>query len=153
MPDKVIYKDALRYFNEIQGIAEAFWEWNPITGTGPGYAQTPKMGMSYLYGIVLGLHQAPTLAGVLVLNVVMLYFTAFMVFLTVLRLTRNPTAAIGSMLLVAVYPETIFWTIRPARDNLTLFLTVALVYASILLFETHRIRWLLIFLMIIALLF
>src|SRR3546814_8776041 len=56
MPDKVIYKDALRYFNEIQGIAEAFWEWNPITGTGPGYAQTPKMGMSYLYGIVLGLH-------------------------------------------------------------------------------------------------
>src|SRR3546814_6507799 len=82
----------------------------------------------------------------------MLYFTAFMVFLTVLRLTRNPTAAIGSMLLVAVYPETIFWTIRPARENLTLFLTVALVYASILLFETHRIRWLLIFIMITALL-
>src|SRR3546814_9059504 len=82
----------------------------------------------------------------------MLYFTAFMVFLTVLRLTRNPTAAIGSMRQVAGYPETIFWTIRPARENLTLFLTVALVYASILLFETHRIRWLLIFIMITALL-
>jgi hypothetical protein len=140
LPDRGPSPDEQRYFSEIQQIAHAPWQWNPFTGTGPYYQVTAKMGMSYLYGSVLFLHRIDSLYGVLVLNVVFGLFTSLAVYLLTSRLSRSSTPAVIAMLLTAVYPETLFWTARVTRENMTLFLVPMLVYTSIRLFETYRLR-------------
>jgi len=143
VPERVVYGDAVRYYYEILSIAEAPWLWNPLDGTGPyGYDKTPKMGMSYLYGVILGVYQATGLPGVLALNIAALYVTAYSVFLLTLRISGSGTAAAVGMAIVGVYPETLFWVIRPARENITLPLVTLAAYGGIRLFDTGRARWL-----------
>lgn len=141
-PERVLTPDSVRYMFEIRQIAEAPWEWNPITGTGPYYQVTPKMGMSYLYGVILFVHGLDSLYAVLVLNIIFGLFTALAVFLLTARLALSTTPGYLAMLLTAVYPETLFWTSRVARENVTLFLVPALVYVSVRLYETYRLRYL-----------
>lgn len=142
MPDRIVYADAARYYYEIRRIAEAPWLWNPLTGTGPfGYDDTPKMGMSYLYGWILGCFQATSLIGILALNVAFLYITGYAVFLLTLRLSSSATAAAVGMATVGIYPETLFWVIRPARENIALPTVALVAYFGIRLFDTGRLRW------------
>lgn len=139
-PQRMLSPDELRYLYEIGEIAQEPWRWNPIAGTGPHYDVTPKMGMSYLYGVILFLHQIESLYAVLVLNIVVGLFTSIVVFFITKRLSHSPAPGYLAMLLTAVYPECVYWTARVLRENLLLFLVPALVYASIRLYETYKLR-------------
>jgi hypothetical protein len=141
-PEGVLSTDGERYLGEIQGISEAPWQWNPVAGTGPHYARSPKMGMSYVYGLILFTHRVNSLYGVLALNVFFSYLTCLMVMLLAMKLSDSPTAALVALFAAAVYPETLFWNARVVRENFTLFLTPALTYCAIRLRETYRIRYL-----------
>lgn len=142
LPERGLSPDETRYLFEMQQIASAPWAWNPFTGTGPYYYATPKMGMSYLYGIIMFIHGIDSLYAVLVLNVVFGLLTALTVFFLTARLSYSLTPAYLAMLLTAVYPETLFWTARVTRENLTLFLVPALIYACIRLYETSHVWYL-----------
>lgn len=139
-PERMLTPDSLRYLYEISGIAQEPWRWNPIAGTGPHYEVTPKMGMSYLYGVILFLHQIDSLYAVLVLNIVVGLLTSIIVFFITKRLSDSLVPGYLAMLLTAVYPECIYWTARVLRENLALLLVPALVYASIRLYETYKLR-------------
>lgn len=141
-PDGVLSTDGGRYLREIQGISAAPWRWNPVAGTGPLYARSPKMGMSYVYGVILFTHRVDSLYGVLALNVLFSYLTCLMVMLLSMKLSVSPTAALVALFAAAVYPETLFWNARVVRENFTLFLIPTLVLCSIRLRETYRIRYL-----------
>ena len=151
-PERVISPDGARYFYEIQQIVWEPWEWNPLTGEGPYYQATAKMGMSYLYGVVLFLYQIDSLYGVLVLNIVYSFFAGVIVFLLTRELSDASVPPLLAMCAVALYPETLFWTARIARENVTLLLVPALLYVSIRAYRTHRSRYLLYIFTILALL-
>jgi len=142
MPGLILPPDGRRYLFEIQQIAAAPWEWNPFTGAGPGYEVTAKMGMSYLYGVILFFHQIDSLAAVLGINVFFSFLTSIAAFLLVRTVTEDPRPAFLAMLLVAVFPETMFWTARVTRETLTLFLLPIFVYTCIRIYETLKVRYL-----------
>jgi len=145
-PERVLSTDGVRYFNETRQIAQAPWLWNPIAGTGPKYSESPKMGMSYLYGVILYAHGVDSLYGVLLLNVALAYLTCLMVYLLAGQLSDARLPAHLAMLGTAVYPETAFWTARVVRENLTLFLVPLLLYAAIRFRASPRLRYAAIFL-------
>lgn len=145
-PARVFSTDGERYFYEIQGVAQAPWEWNPIEGKGPRYSASAKMGMSYAYGLVLFAHRIDSLYGVLFINLVCGFLTCLFVMLLVLRLSWFNYDAIMAFFITGIYPETIFWNSRVVRENFTLMLVPLLVYASIRLWETHRIKYFLVML-------
>lgn len=145
-PERVFSTDGERYFYEIQGVAHAPWEWNPIEGKGPQYSASAKMGMSYAYGLVLFAHRIDSLYGILFLNLVCGFLTCLFVMLLVLRLSWFNHDAIMAFFITGIYPETIFWNSRVVRENFTLMLVPLLIYASIRLWESQRIRYFLIML-------
>lgn len=139
-PERILSTDGTRYLYEMRQIAEAPWKWNPITGVGPHYDKSPKMGMSYLYGVILFMHGVDSLYAVLLLNLAFAYLMCLMVYLLTRQLSDAPLPAAMAMLLAAVYPETSYWTARVVRENLTLFLVPALVYLAIRLRTSFRLR-------------
>lgn len=141
-PDGVFSTDGQRYFREIQGVSAAPWHWDPIAGTGPRYSASAKLGMPYLYGLVLFAHRIDTLYGVLVLNIVVAYLTCLLVLLLTLRISAFHQDGLLAFFLAGVYPETLFWNARVVRENQALLLVSLLVYAAIRLKETYRLRYL-----------
>lgn len=146
-PERIFSTDGNRYFFEIQGIASAPWRWNPIEGTGPQYSVSAKMGMSYVYGLILFVHRIDSLFGVLGINLVMAYLTSVMVFLLTMRISDHYEDGLLAFVLCAIYPETLFWNARVVRENFVLLLVPLLVYAAIRLYETQLLRYLAVALM------
>lgn len=145
LPDWITTTDGERYMYEIRGIAAAPREWNPFTGEGSRYYEvTPKMGMSYLYGVILFLHQIDSLYAVLALNIVFSLLTSLTVFALTRLLHPAVLPALLAMLASAVYPEMLFWTGRVVRENVTLFLVPLLVLASIRFHDTRQARYVLV---------
>lgn len=142
LPSMMVTPDGRRYLFEIREIAMAPWEWNPITGSGPYYQVTAKMGMSYLYGVILFLHQVDSLGAVLALNVFFSFLTGIAVFFLTRAIADDLRPAIVAMLFTAVFPEMAFWTARVARENLSLLFLPAFVYCCVRAFQTFRPKYL-----------
>lgn len=141
-PDRIDFSDGARYLYEIQQISLSPGAWNPVTGTGPYYQATPKMGMSYLYGLIMHVHNVHSLGAVLVLNIFFSLMTSLVVFALTTRLTESVTPPFYAAFLTAIYPETLFWTARVLRENMTILLVPLIVYWSIRFFESFRVRYL-----------
>lgn len=136
-PELIVADDGVRYFHEIRGIAEEPWRWNPFLGKGPNYQASPKMGMSYLYGSLLFAHQIKSVVGVLILNVVVGYFTCLVVFLLTWEISADADAAFIALLLTAIYPETLYWNGLVLRESLALLLVASLVYSLVRYYKYH----------------
>lgn len=149
-PERVMETDGRRYAFEMRGISEEPWRWNPWSGTGPyGYAKTAKMGMSYIYGVLLFLHGTSSLYAILVLNVFFGALTCLAVFKLCGTVASAPTVQLASLYLAGIHPEMLFWNGKIVRENLTLMMVPVLFYSAIKLKQTHRLHYF-VFLLITA---
>lgn len=152
-PERVLSTDGVRYIAEIQSISFVPWEWNPFTGTGPYYAVSAKLGMPYFYGVVLFLFGINSLYGVLALNIVVSYFTSYVVYLLTMEISSSRKVALSAMVVSALYPEILFWNALVVRENLSLLLVSLVLYTSVRAFDTLKLRYfILVVLLSIALL-
>jgi Dolichyl-phosphate-mannose-protein mannosyltransferase len=153
-PEMVTDGDAERYLFEMKKIGENPFLWNPLTGTGPdGYSVTAKMGMPYLYGWIIYIFKGSPLFIALSLNILFSYFTSVVVYFLSLKINKNQTVAVFAMLLSSIYPEILYWSSMLLRENISLLLVALMVYLSIHLWETKKIRYAAIILVVLLLLF
>ncbi|MCK4304499.1 MAG: hypothetical protein KAY24_09700 [Candidatus Eisenbacteria sp.] len=139
-PDRIVHKDAGRYFHEMQLIAQYPWLWNPLTGHGPGYHASAKLGMSYVYGWLFWLFHVRSIAAALMLNVFFACLTSLAVYHLTHRIGESRKLAVSAMLLSAIYPETLYWSGRILRENFTLLLVPCLFLSMLALFEKPTVR-------------
>jgi|GEM_PF-5320547 len=127
----VITPDSERYLFEIDGISEAPFLWNPFQGTGPNYMATAKMGMSYIYGVVMYVFQVKSLFAIFMMNC---FFSTLISFLVVelSRIISNVSANVitAAFLLSLVHPEVMFWGARVARESMATFCVLYLFLVS-----------------------
>lgn len=130
-PQKIFYKDAARYFLEIQGIVQQPWRWNVFGATGSwGYDVSNKMGMSYLYGVVAHIFNASPVLTIFTLNIVLSSLTALVGMLITRMIAATKRYDFWVFVLISLHPEVFFWVSRIMRENVATFLVTMLIYLS-----------------------
>lgn len=140
-PEKSVYKDAARYFFEMQGIASAPWLWNPFTGEGPLYNDSAKMGMNWIYGFVMFLHNIDSLYSAFALNIFWGTMICLVVGWLTYELSQSKLAAILATAYAAIYPEILYWHARVLRENFTLFLVPLMAVLCIKFYDSRKLSY------------
>ena len=133
--------DEARYLYEIENIGLNPADWNPITGVGPSYDVTPKMGYSYVVGLLQYVFRTEPRLTALAFNVLAGMWLSIAVYHLSFLLSGSTRASVLAAFLSALYPEILFWKATVLRENLSLLLVTILIYVVLRLNLTLRLKY------------
>lgn len=126
--DIMISADSERYLYEIQQISQNPFGWNPFTGEGiNNYSETPKMGMSYLYGWIIYIFNTDVIYTILLMN----YFFAILTIVYLYKIFKFYKFTLMSRILfvcLSFHPELFLWNVRILRETIGIFLVIYITY-------------------------
>jgi hypothetical protein len=147
-PNWVTSTDSVRYLGEIEQISRGPLLWNPFLGKGPEYRASAKLGMSWLYGSLAHVFDVDPAFLSLLAGVVLSCLTFLLAFELARQVSSVPFVWVGSACLVAVHPQSLYWSGKIVRENLTIFLVAAVFLVGLRLMDRWKVRSLLLLLVL-----